>query len=238
MSTTGQDNLAAAVRDRRAELGLTHDQVLNRGGPSGVTLTKIESARGAVPNASTLKKLDIALAWEQGSAKRLLTGGEATPVPVDEVQLQRLRDGIDQSQKLFATMLGHYIAMGSLSAKFIDNPDDPVVRESYAELAEMLRKATRTVAVHFLIQLDPTWHLPEAVEAASSVLTEEDEQNVAQSRASFVKAAALVNQKPPRTSNVVSLSDRRPVPPPDLDDLDAAASRREKQSDGDRDNDE
>lgn len=47
---------------------------------------------------------------------------------------------------------------------------------------------------------------------------------------------ALLEEK---KANVVSLSDRRPVPPPpDLDDLDAAASRREKQSDGDHDNDE
>ncbi|RIT63977.1 hypothetical protein D2E95_01155 [Mycobacteroides abscessus] len=40
-------------------------------------------------------------------------------------------------------------------------------------------------------------------------------------------------------ANVTNLADRRPVPPPpDLDDLDVAASRREKQSDGERDDDE
>ncbi|SKS11436.1 Uncharacterised protein [Mycobacteroides abscessus subsp. bolletii] len=43
-----------------------------------------------------------------------------------------------------------------------------------------------------------------------------------------------------RRANVASLAERRrPVPPPpDVDDLDVAASRREKQSDGERDDDE
>ncbi|WP_157932282.1 hypothetical protein [Mycobacteroides abscessus] len=238
MPTSGQENLAKAVKNRRAELELTHDQVLTRGGPSGVTLTKIESARGAVPNASTLKKLDAALDWEQGSAKRLLSGGSATPMSVDEARLQRVREGIDEHQKLFSTMLANYISMGMRSAKFIENPDDPAVRAAQAELADMMRKASRTVAVHFLVQLDPSWDLPEAVETASSILTEEDEQTLAQTRETFLKASALLNQKPGRPSNVTSLADRRPVPPPpDIEDLGVAASRREKQSDGDYERD-
>lgn len=240
--TNGLENLAEAVKDRRADLGLTHDQVLTRGGPSGVTLTKIESARGPVPNAATLKKLDTALDWEQGSAKRLITGGEPTVLPVDDARLQRLRDDVDQSRKLFANMLAHYIAMGMRSAKFIENPDDPAVRASQAELADMMRKASRTVAVHFLIQLDPSWNLPEVMETASSVLTEEDQQTVAEARESFLRASALLNHKPglpagvTSSPNVTNLADRRPVPPPpDMDDLDVAASRREKRSDGERD---
>lgn len=72
--------LAVAVRQRRAKLGLTHEDVVNRGGPSGVTLTKIEAAKGPVPRGATLKKLDLALDWRPGSALRTLSGDKPTPI--------------------------------------------------------------------------------------------------------------------------------------------------------------
>lgn len=72
-------NLARCVSSRRAHLDLTQVQVWERGGPSNSTLTAIESARPPAPSRSTLKKLDKALEWEDGSARRCLMGG----VPVE-----------------------------------------------------------------------------------------------------------------------------------------------------------
>lgn len=58
---------------RREKFGLSQLDLGVLGGPSNSTLTQIESARGPVPSASTLKKLDRALGWPPGTARRLLT---------------------------------------------------------------------------------------------------------------------------------------------------------------------
>ena len=68
-------NLAKHVSKRRLDLDLTQVQVWERGGPSNSTLTAIEAARPPAPSRSTLRKLDKALNWEEGSARRCLLGG-------------------------------------------------------------------------------------------------------------------------------------------------------------------
>lgn len=71
--------LGREVRARRAELGLAQGDLAARGGPSLVTVGQIE--RGQVePQAVTLARLETALAWERGSAARILAGGDPTPV--------------------------------------------------------------------------------------------------------------------------------------------------------------
>lgn len=71
------------VLRRREELSLTHDQVADAGGPSDSTLTKIEADGGpAAVRSDTLRRLDVGLRWQPGSAKRAWESG-AEPIPVD-----------------------------------------------------------------------------------------------------------------------------------------------------------
>lgn len=80
--STNTHALAEAVRARRADLGLTHDDVATAGGPSDTTLSNLEQGRLSTVANVTLRRLDTALQWEQGSAARVLAGG--SPRPIDE----------------------------------------------------------------------------------------------------------------------------------------------------------
>lgn len=72
------EHLAAAVKSRRLHLGLAQDDLAERGGPSVVTVRQIEQARLSRPQDLTLAGLDRALEWTQGSAARVLAGGNPT----------------------------------------------------------------------------------------------------------------------------------------------------------------
>lgn len=69
------------IVQRRGELGLTQGDVHAAGGPSDLTLRKLERAETVRPDAATLSKLDKALRWAPGSASRAFQGGEPTPLP-------------------------------------------------------------------------------------------------------------------------------------------------------------
>lgn len=81
--------LAAAVKDRRAHLGLTQIQVWDAGGPSNSTLTAIEGATQSVISTVTLQRLDTGLGWAAGTAVRILSGGDHSVrldlVPTDDL---------------------------------------------------------------------------------------------------------------------------------------------------------
>lgn len=85
------------VRARRLALGdLTQIDVWRRGGPSNSTLTAIEGGEWK-PNGSTFRKLDAALEWEPGSARRAWDGGQPTPAtPRPEAPAHR-RTAVDAS---------------------------------------------------------------------------------------------------------------------------------------------
>lgn len=68
-------NLARWVKARRDELDLTQMEVWMAGGPSNTTLTKIENAEMDGLTRTTARKLDAALQWEPGSARRVWEGG-------------------------------------------------------------------------------------------------------------------------------------------------------------------
>lgn len=72
--------LAAEVRARRISLGLAQGDLAGRGGPGVVTVGKIERSEIANPEPSTLRKIDRALMWAEGSAAQVLAGGEPTPI--------------------------------------------------------------------------------------------------------------------------------------------------------------
>lgn len=222
MSTNADtDALASAVRARRAGLGLTHDEVLARGGPSGVTLTKIEMARGPAPSAATLKKLDLALDWAQGSALGVLNGGE--PVPLEH---SGPHDVAAPSAGEPGSGAEHLTAMSSVLAQMVAVTADlltgaslpPKVRAQVERAIADFDKANEL--------LGPMTHVPEV---AVAYMKEADK---------FAQVATEVIRSsfPP---NVTNLADRRPVPPPpNIDELDVATSRREKLSDGERDDED
>lgn len=73
--------LSRFVRERRAELGISQDEVAARGGPSSVTLTKIELDRwnpSPTRAQKTLALLDKGLSWDDGGARAAAKGGEPT----------------------------------------------------------------------------------------------------------------------------------------------------------------
>jgi len=72
---TDVKRLARHVRERREQLGLSQEEVANRGGPSDTTLGKIENGLGSFAR-QTLEKLDVGLDWRVGSARRVLEGGD------------------------------------------------------------------------------------------------------------------------------------------------------------------
>ncbi|WP_262338932.1 helix-turn-helix domain-containing protein [Gordonia sp. CNJ-863] len=69
------------VQRRRQELGMSQSDVRLAGGPSDLTLRKIERGTTTRPDYVTLAKLDDALRWTPGSAGRAFEGGDPTPLP-------------------------------------------------------------------------------------------------------------------------------------------------------------
>lgn len=70
--------LAEYVERRIAELALEYAEVCRRAGISDETLANIR--KGASARASTYRKLEQALQWEQGSIAAILAGREPTPL--------------------------------------------------------------------------------------------------------------------------------------------------------------
>lgn len=64
------------VARRRRELGLTAEGLNEAGGPTRVTLRKLEAGTTNRPGLKTFAKLDSVLRWEPGSAARTFDGGE------------------------------------------------------------------------------------------------------------------------------------------------------------------
>ena len=77
------ENLAAAVRARRGELGLTQADVAEDGQVSVDTVNNIENLRRTPKgglNRRSARGLEAGLQWAPGSVESVLSGGVATPV--------------------------------------------------------------------------------------------------------------------------------------------------------------
>lgn len=75
------EDLAIAVKNRRAELRLAQLDLRDRGGPHVATVRNIEQGQKPVYRPMTLRQMDRALEWVGGSAQALLETG-APPRPV------------------------------------------------------------------------------------------------------------------------------------------------------------
>lgn len=72
------ERLGEYARIRRAQLGLTQDEVTERGGPSDTLQNRIEAGRWRPVRAvsGTFTKLEAGLGWARGSVTSVLAGGE------------------------------------------------------------------------------------------------------------------------------------------------------------------
>jgi transcriptional regulator with XRE-family HTH domain len=86
-------DLARAARARRAELGLTQEEVRERSGLSVTTIARIESGHGSVKPAS-LRRYDVALQWPTGTAEswRLGRGGIVSVAQASNADLVALAE--------------------------------------------------------------------------------------------------------------------------------------------------
>jgi transcriptional regulator with XRE-family HTH domain len=111
--------LAAAIRKRRTDLGLTQLDIHHAGGPSNSTLTALESGAQQSINNPTLNKLDTALSWTPGTALAILRGeaedvADLTEVPIDHL-LSEIRRRVVQAPS--ATEFGRRTPMPPLGDK-------------------------------------------------------------------------------------------------------------------------
>lgn len=74
------DRLAAAIRDRRHELGLTQAQVARAAHVTPMTVRNLETARGYSRMPPSLIAIQAVLRWAPGSAETILEGGNPTPL--------------------------------------------------------------------------------------------------------------------------------------------------------------
>lgn len=87
MSNGDWRRLAAFVRDRRTDLGLTQEDVRSAGGPATATMRLIEGGLQDRYQPAILARLEDALRWGRGSVRRVLAGGD--PVPLDDAPAAR-----------------------------------------------------------------------------------------------------------------------------------------------------
>lgn len=86
------------IADRRAELGLTQEQVQEAGGPSPASQRLIEGGKRESIQAASAGGYERALGWESGSLRAILAGGAPTPFSdlSPPTGRERLSDLLDQ----------------------------------------------------------------------------------------------------------------------------------------------
>lgn len=113
----GAQRLAAAVVDRRKQLGMTSQPALSertkalddsevQPGISVRHISNIETGKVETMHSTTMELLDAALEWPEGRTAELLYGRDEPPEP----ELQRLRDleaQVAELRDLVATLIAH-----------------------------------------------------------------------------------------------------------------------------------
>lgn len=246
MGTNQAERLGQLVVARRIQLGMrTSVALAEAAGLTPRVISDLESGRRSNFSASTKAQIEAALKWHTGSIDDALGGRHPRPIREGrQVELfpQEDPDGDDwpseesRIRKINEERLQQYSGNAEISAQMIDTvlslPVD-FTPDERARLQDIRRDIQRLPEV-----LAPWIGTPmgtrQYIEQMSSLMKE--------SRDILRRAAdeKYGQGRDEGDANVASLADRRrPVPPPpDIDDLDVAASRREKQSDGERDDDE
>ncbi|WP_157680477.1 helix-turn-helix domain-containing protein [Mycobacterium dioxanotrophicus] len=97
-SPAGLISLASAIQARMDILGLTIQEIGDRGGPKRAAMRELINAR-RVPRKSTLIEIDRVLGWPAGLCKDVLEGNTSAPAPTDWLELpDQNRIGLVRSQ--------------------------------------------------------------------------------------------------------------------------------------------
>lgn len=76
--------LAAAIKDRRDELGLTQKGLADETGVTSTTIRNLEGGRTFSRLPPSVRPMEMALGWAPGSVKAILEGGTPTLVTGEE----------------------------------------------------------------------------------------------------------------------------------------------------------
>ena len=146
------------VEARRRELGMSQSDVRKAGGPSDLTVRRLEHGEIAQPDFVTFGKLDHALQWAPGSAGRAFQGGDPTPITRVDSPIGATGSGVRSPSGLArpaepVTAFEHGVilrtdALAELTrrGRALDSlPDDlpDEVRSSIAELRFAIDRLTR-----------------------------------------------------------------------------------------------
>jgi hypothetical protein len=106
------EHFREVILARMYELDLNNETVARAGGPSTTKMSGIRKAGPKPPRADIFRKLDVALKWRPGSARRVAGGGlpspvESTPRSVDEVlaAVDDMPDVSELSKRLIRELL-------------------------------------------------------------------------------------------------------------------------------------
>ncbi|MBN3459479.1 hypothetical protein JNN96_36190 [Mycobacterium sp. DSM 3803] len=105
----GPARLMFFIQRRLVQLGWSRDDLSAHGGPSPSTLYKTHRTNRAM-NERSLHRLETALGWDEGSAERILAGGE--PLMAISEQVETVKTRIDA-----AVAQSEDIAVGQLAAE-------------------------------------------------------------------------------------------------------------------------
>lgn len=110
--------LSRYVRERRQQLDLRQDEVDAAGGPSDTLVSQIERDEWHPTEryTSTLRKLDVGLQWQPGSARRILEGGEPQPLGGGDMDLSEVDDD-DLIAELCARLYSRRAEVAAASAR-------------------------------------------------------------------------------------------------------------------------
>lgn len=115
------ERLADRVEARVTELGMTWQDVRAAGGPGIRTLSDLRHSRWSSLRPATLRKLETALRWQQGSAQAILDGRDPAPLdgaaPASDWRPEALAAGygigeILAAEKLRPGILARFRALG------------------------------------------------------------------------------------------------------------------------------
>jgi transcriptional regulator with XRE-family HTH domain len=81
------ERLGEAIRARRAQLGMTQQEVAQGGGPSDVTLSAIEQGTPRTYHQRTKMALERALRWRSGAVESILAGEDPAGWELPETPL-------------------------------------------------------------------------------------------------------------------------------------------------------
>jgi transcriptional regulator with XRE-family HTH domain len=88
--TTDWGRLGQAVERAYQRLGLSHTAFADHAGVSRSTLHRLERGNGPAPSDTTLAKVELALGWPAGSARKVVEGADApegaTTIPLPSVR--------------------------------------------------------------------------------------------------------------------------------------------------------